>query len=260
MRFLLIVLIAACAHEPLCKLPPPVHGAPFLWKVQGHGTLWLFGTIHNAGKGDVPRAAWVARDSAKHVVSELGDTKPDPDELRDVSTYRSGGGLQAELPPDDWFELVNALRGVVKEDDLKRVRPWYAMSRLGPPAPSPTMDVALDAHEALESWHDQMQALVDGVTIADLQETLHARKTLACISDQLRAAYLGGDEAELTRRLVVHPDGALLGARNARWLPKLTAYLDGDGAFVAVGLGHLLGEHGIVAALRARGYTVERAL
>lgn len=260
MRAALIVLLAACAHEPVCKLSPPVHGAAFLWKVQGHSTLWLFGTIHNAGKDDVPPTVWAARRGAAHVVSELGDTKPDADELRDVSTFRNGPGLDAQLPPDDWFELVNALRGVVKERDLKRVRPWYAMSRLGPPAPSPNMDTAIDAHEALETWHVQMQALVDGVTIADLQETLHARRSLACLSDQLRASYLAGDEVEMTRALVVHPDGALLGARNARWLPQLEAYLANDGAFVAVGLGHLLGEHGIVAALRAKGYTVERAL
>jgi uncharacterized protein YbaP (TraB family) len=272
MRALLVLLIA-CTHAAApCELPAPgPSGPPFLWRVQrGTATLWLFGTIHNAGAGDVPPAALAALASAKRFASELGDVEPDKDKLRDLAVIRTGPGLDTLLPADDWYDLRDALRGKVKEDDLRRARPWYAMTRLmavASPAPEPTMDVALAnrAHDArltvdhLESWAQQMQALADGVTVKDVQETLHTRKTIACDLAKLRASYLRGDAAEMTRLLVVHPDGPLLAARNARWLPLLTAYLDGDGAFVAVGLGHLLGDAGIVAALQSAGYSVERA-
>jgi uncharacterized protein YbaP (TraB family) len=47
--------------------------------------------------------------------------------------------------------------------------------------------------------------------------------------------------------------------RNAAWMDVLMRELDGAGVdFVAVGAGHLLGEHGLVAQLRARGVTVAR--
>jgi uncharacterized protein YbaP (TraB family) len=50
----------------------------------------------------------------------------------------------------------------------------------------------------------------------------------------------------------------LLWSRNRAWLPKLEAYLAADGAFVAVGLGHMLGDNGLPAMLAKAGYTVER--
>ena len=31
------------------------------------------------------------------------------------------------LGADDWWDLRDELLGVIAEDDLKRVRPWYAM-------------------------------------------------------------------------------------------------------------------------------------
>ena len=267
----LLVLLVACSHVAPCELPAGPSGPPFLWRVQkGAATLWLFGTIHNGGAADVPPAALAALAGARHFASELGDVEPDKDKLRDLAVIRTGPGLDALLPADDWYDLRDALRGKVKEDDLRRARPWYAMTRLMAvmsPPPEPTMDVALAnrAHAArltvdhLESWEQQMTALVDGVTVKDVQETLHTRQTIGCALAKLRASYLRGDTAEMTRLLVVHPDGPLLAARNARWLPQLAAYLDGDGGFVAVGLGHLLGDAGIVAALQSAGYSVERA-
>ena len=49
--------------------------------------------------------------------------------------------------------------------------------------------------------------------------------------------------------------------RNTAWLPRLAAMLDdssSDDALVVVGALHLLGDDGVVARLKAKGYTVER--
>jgi uncharacterized protein YbaP (TraB family) len=198
-------------------------------------------------------------------VSELGDTEPDADKLRDVLRLPPGKGLDQLLPADDWYDLRDALRGAVKEADLARARPWFAMSRLTAvvgQTPKPGMDVVLAERagtrripvDALETWDDQLATLADAVTIEDLQQAIHARRTLKCELDQIRATYEAGDQAAMTKILAAEK---LTAARNRRWLAKLVAYGTG-GAFVAVGLGHLVGEDSLVTLLQADGFTVER--
>jgi len=150
------------------------------------------------------------------------------------------------------------------------VRPWYAMtrlmSRLSPP-PSPTMDFALSNRAStkhipvdnLESWDVQLAALADAVKITDLQQAIHARKTMRCELDQMHAIYLTGDLPTMTRILVDQGSERLLDERTKVWVGKLEPYFTTGGAFVAVGLGHLAGEHGLVTRFESTGYTVTRA-
>ena len=113
----------------------PAQGeGPLLWRVQaadGSGpVLWLYGTIHDAGAGDVAPAAWAALAGAPRFVSELGDLELDAELFRDEVRLPRGKGLDQLLPLDDWWALRDVLRGTIKEADLARVRPWYAMTLL----------------------------------------------------------------------------------------------------------------------------------
>lgn len=254
-------------------MPVVPQGPAFLWKVHKDGgpTLWLYGTVHDIALSGVPAPALAALDASPKLASELGDVEPDRDKLYDLSHYKSGPGIDQQLPADDWYDLRDALVGTIKEDNLRRVRPWYAMILLNNKM-SPGKPVAMDndlakrarAHhqpvEALETWTEQMTALDKVVTVADLAEVIHARNAMHCEVDRLGTAYKTGD-LDLMASLLIVPRTAdtLLWARNRAWFPKLEAYLGDGGAFVAVGLGHLLGEHGLPAMLAAAGYTVERA-
>ncbi len=111
----------------------------------------------------------------------------------------------------------------------------------------------------LETYDAQMQALVDGVSIADLQQAIHARKTLGCDVGQMRRLYENGDDTALAPLLVARDQATIIDARNAKWQAQIEGYATTTGAFVAVGLGHLLGDRGLLATFRAAGYTVERA-
>jgi hypothetical protein len=134
------------------------------------------------------------------------------------------------------------------------------------PPPDPTMDFAMTERararripiDALESWSAQLTALADAVTIEDLRETLRERATIQCTLADLLGTYRTGDLAAMTPRLVVRGSEKLLDARNRLWLPKLERYFATGGAFVAVGLGHMLGSAGLPALLSAAGYRVER--
>lgn len=276
-----LVLVAAllgsgCTKARTCKLEPYPAGTQepaFLWRVQkagGGDVVWLYGTIHDAGMDAVPRVAIEALEKSVRVVSELGATKPDPDVFRKYARVQSGLGIDQGLLAGDWYDLRDALRGVIKEEHLRRAAPWYAMSLLTThmaPKPGPSMDSLIGKRaqelampvDALETWEQQLAMLNSAVDVSDLQEAIRARETMKCDLARMRAAYLAGDTPRMTAYLVVPRTAEpLLYKRNREWLPKIEAYLPTGGAFVAVGLGHLLGEHGLPTLLAKRGYTVER--
>jgi uncharacterized protein YbaP (TraB family) len=274
--FVLLLALVACASKPpACPVMPAVtQGSAFLWKVhKGDGpTLWLYGTVHDISLAGVPPAALWALDGSKRFASELGDADPDPEMIRELSRYRSGQGIDQTLPEEDWYDLRDTLAGSIKEDALRRARPWYALillnKKVSPDKPT-SMDVDLGKRaknrklpvDALETWKEQMTALDAVVTVADLSEAIRARDQMRCESERMRTAYTTGDLELMTALLLVPRTAeALLWARNRAWMPKLEAYAapTGGGAFVAVGLGHMLGDNGLPALLARAGYTVER--
>ena len=272
-RALLLLWLVACgAAKQQCPVVDPIKpGPPFLWKAhKGGDVVWLYGTIHDAGLDAVPPAALAALEKSVRLVTELGDVTPDADAFRKHSRIASGRGIDQQLPADDWWDLRDALIGKVKEADLRRAKPWFAMSLLTTylaPDPGPSMDTQLAqrAHqlampvEPLETWEEQLAMLDTAVGIADLQEAIHARKTMKCDLARLVNAYRGGDIITMEALLVVpRTRDALLTSRNKKWLPQLEKQFAQGGAFVAVGLGHMLGEQGLVAMLVRAGYTVER--
>jgi hypothetical protein len=273
--FAVIAVVAvACAPKRQCVLPPiaaEARGPAFLWKVhKGGDALWLYGTIHDAGMEAVPLVAREALEKSVRLVSELGDQTPDRDRFRELARIASGPGIDQQLPASDWYDLRDALLGRIREDDLRRAKPWYAMTLLTThmtPSPGPSMDVLLAKRaqelampvEHLETWDEQLTALDHAVGIADLQEAVRARKTMTCDLARLRSSYEAGDIATMQALLVVpRTEATMLTARNLKWMPKLETYFAQGGAFVAVGLGHLLGEHGLPAMFQRAGYTVER--
>lgn len=264
---------ASCgASAPVCELPSaPAEPYAWLWRVQaatGDGpVVWLFGTVHDVGGDDVPSAVWAALDGSPVVATELGDLQPDPDALREVMRLPRGKGLDQMLPTDTWWDLRDTLRGTIKEADLARVRPWYAMSlltRTVSPPPDPQLDAAVVrrakarglAVEHLETWEEQLPQVADSVGIADLVEAIDARKTIRCDLARNRAAYAAGDTAWMIRTFHTERTAPLLGPRNEKWRPQLEGYLHAKGAFVAVGIGHLLGDGGLPAMLERAGYRV----
>ena len=270
----LALALAACgASRPACEVAASYEprGAPFLWRVQrGSGpVLWLYGTFHN-GHARVPAAARAALEAAAQFASELGDAEVDPERLRELARLPGGKGLDALLPTSDWWDLRDALQGVIAEDALKRARPWFAMSQLTAtvaPSPRPTMDVALARRareraipvDALETWDEQLTALDAAVKIPDLLQAIRERRTMRCSVERMLAAYAAGDLAAMSQLLGVAQSETLLAARNRKWLPRLERYLAARGAFVAVGVSHMAGDQGLPAMLARAGYTVERA-
>ena len=231
--------------------------------------LWLYGTIHDAGIEAVPPHALAALDHAARFASELGNVDPDPADMRELAFDKHGSGLPERLG-DDWFELHTALHPFIRDDDLARAKPWYAMSLLtthtdASTAPPMDGDLAKRARakdlpvDALETWRDQLTALDASVSLDDLREVIHQRRDVRCALSQMRVIYDAGDLDDMTKLLIVpRTADTLVWARNRAWMPKLEGYLASSGGFVAVGLAHLIGDNGLPAMLARAGYTVTR--
>lgn len=98
--------------------------------------------------------------------------------------------------------------------------------------------------------------------LAELLETIRKDEQAAPKAHELADAYLAGD-LDAINALLVDPEqmdsealDRLLIQRNNAWLEKISEWLPDKSMFIAVGVGHLVGQQGLIEQLRAKGYGV----
>ena len=99
-----------------------------------------------------------------------------------------------------------------------------------------------------------------------IEHSIKDLKKTGQIIDQLISAWKRGQEQELYDLFVAEmkkgfPDlyKALLVDRNNAWLPKIEHFFQTtEKELVLVGVGHLVGEDGIIETLRNRGYHIKK--
>jgi len=119
----------------------------------------------------------------------------------------------------------------------------------------------------LESIEEQLELLEEAIDVEALAFSLEHLEEMKERLGQMSRAYLGGDEKALVtavfdpEEMEAQPEmfEQLFESRNEAWMKKLPGFFD-EGAFVAVGAGHLLGEDSLVAMLRDAGWNVERVV
>lgn len=119
--------------------------------------------------------------------------------------------------------------------------------------------------ETVDEQGAMMNALPLSTVIRYLDRVL-ARGRSGSSLDDLMEAYLAGDDATLEAMAFDLDEwggstellDAFVFARNERWLDRVEAEMRRGGAFVAVGMAHLIGDRGLVRLLEARGFTAIR--
>jgi uncharacterized protein YbaP (TraB family) len=280
---------------PRAASPPKVSPHPYLWRVERFGLVsYLFGTIHIGldHRGALGPVGLAALRSSRRVFVEMDLTSFDA-----VSEFTMGAIRRAEMPPDRslrellpgdaWKRLAALHAGRLTPDELDRLEPWFVslwtLPRVAPrrkPLPGVTPDTPpLDAAivdrasergarvSALESPAEHLAtfaAIGRREGIAMLEEAVDDPGSMRLETDRLVTAYASADDRTLRKtvgRLARRrPTVAeyLLFRRNERWRDKLERWLPEGRVFVAVGVGHMYGERGLVSLLRRRGYRVER--
>jgi uncharacterized protein YbaP (TraB family) len=196
-----------------------------------------------------------------------------------------GEGLSTLLTPEENARLALLTQRLrIPADALEPMRPWLAglTLSLAPMLqagydPSSGVDRSIDAigdanaksMRAFETPDQQLHfiaGLSDDAQHEMLLEAIDEAEDGPALLEEVSAAWERGDVDVIERTVVAdtrdnYPElyEVLFKRRNAVWIDVLTAELGGEGMdFVAVGAGHLVGEDGLVALLRARGYRVER--
>ena len=263
----------------------------FGWKATGKsGTIYLVGSIHVMSPSFYPLNPAL---EAAFKDSDLLVEEVDLAEMLDPSAQMamltrgmlpSGQSLDKILSPAT-MALVKKAIGDFGADSspLLRFKPWMlAIALQGMELLKAGFDPALglDQH-----FYDQAQAggrTVQGLETVEYQisrfdgmtpeqqdrmlaETLKELATQTAEVGKLGDAWKAGDVATLERIALadVKSDPVmyqrLLVERNKNWMPKIEALFARRGkAMVVVGAAHLVGPDGVIAMLRARGYTVEQ--
>jgi uncharacterized protein YbaP (TraB family) len=281
------IALAACATTACAR-----EFDPALYAVRdADSTLYLYGTVHVRPQGtdwgdqDV-RDALAASDE---VWTEM-EISPQSDASAQQLAMQLGAAPPGQ-PLSSWLtEEENARldaltqRLGLQRELLENMQPWVAGLTLSLVpimqagySPTSGVDRAIDAYGDANGktmrWFETTEEQIGFFAHLDpetqrqiLREAIDEAEQGPALIGELTAAWERGDLEELERVVVddtreQYPDvyQSLFVARNNAWIDVLVRELEGSGTdFVAVGAGHLLGQDGLVAQLRARGYAVER--
>ena len=277
------LLLAGCGAVEARARPP-------VWTVRdADSELVIFGSVHVLPPGLDWRPAEL--DAALAKADDLWFELPiDPASEAKVGQLAAAHGLlpqgqslSALLSPEGRERLKTATADLgVSMAVLDRLEPWFAevvlagaqFQKAGADASSGVEKMisgsapASAQRRAFESPEEQI-AIFDAAPlaqqVASLEQSLIELNENPRAYDELIAHWMAGDlralDEDVLGPLRTAAPGLyarLVTERNERWLTTLKARLDGSGrTVVVVGVGHLVGQDGLPARLRALGYSVE---
>lgn len=262
-----------------------------VWKARkGDSVIYLGGTCHLLRESDYPLPAEFekAYQAAQVVVFETDIARlNDPatqQKLLAKALYADGSTIDRHLSP----KVYAALKAYCDASGI----PLQALSRMKPSLLMVTLTVlelskmgvsqrGVDQYfhekavsdrkpvEGLESVDEQIDFVVsmaDGTENEFVTNSLEDMKVLKVQFGLLLQAWRAGDAGALDELLVAEMKSRfpalyrkLITARNLSWLPLIEGYGKTPVTeFILVGAAHLVGDDGILAVLKRKGYTVEQ--
>lgn len=262
-----------------------------LWALRTRSTTHhLLGSVHYLREEYHPfdQAIEKACDAAEVVVFEMdlgGFSEGERNEMfRATGHYQDGQTLAGNLPRDT-YELVKRRAAQLGMDlgVVNTMKPWFlwllinliASGRSGCDAEygvekylmrklnMPPKEVIY-----LEGFQDQLNFLdgiPPGAQEVALAHSLEIFDEIPARFEAIGRAWATGDlkklEALTLELAAEHPEvnEALITVRNQNWLPKIEGYIYSDRShLIVVGVGHLVGEQGIIHMLESKGYPIEQ--
>lgn len=269
--------------------------AQLLWKVSGNGAekpSYLFGTHHVAPmsmiqnvKGTMP-----ALESVQTIMGEVDMVSNQEEMMRISMAYAmapADSTLTKVLTPEQIAKVDSVLAkysgGQLSTAALDMLKPAMVSTQLAMlqtltafPGYNPqeqldqTIQQVASANskkiEGLESIESQFKLLMGNPIseqAADLIEAIENDDKSIEKAQKLADAYMNQDLATI-EEMMLHSDDMepeeierLITNRNNNWVKTLTEKFQQEPVFVAVGVGHFVGEKGLINQLKEAGFTVE---
>ncbi len=278
----LLLLVQSAAAAP---------GRAFMWKATGRqGAFYLVGSVHLLTKDFYPLnpaidAAYKESDLLLEEVDMAEMLAPGAQMALLSKGLLSGDQSLDKVLSPGTYELLNKRLSSMGApiEALRRMKPWMIALTL---EAMEWQKAGFDANYGLDK-HFYDLAAEDGKPVQGLEtieyqisrfdempmelqdhllaETIKGVDTEQANMTRLIDAWRNGDAATVERIVLKDLQSEpqlyqrLLVERNKNWLPKLDALSARKGrAFVVVGAAHLVGPDGLIAMLKAKGYTVEQ--
>ena len=268
----------------------------FFWQVtSGKTTVYLMGSIHFADKSFYPLRKDIvdAFNQSETLVVELDVNKIDPDAYNRVlvekGIYKDGSTIKDIVSEETWLQLQQQLALLnISYDDIKIYKPGMlvlTLTAIQVMQMGFDPDLGIDVYflnkavsdqplkkiVELETLEQQMNLFLD---IPDgellLKESLHSMDESEPMMADMVRYWKNGDQDGMIK--LIFEDAlndypafseiydSLFYDRNQQMVAKIEAMLKQQQGsyFLVVGSGHLVGDKGIVNALRAKGYEVKR--
>jgi len=271
-------------------LPSLLLAQSSVWKVsKGEQSLYIGGTCHVLRSTDYPLPtefdrAYAAADTLVFEIDPAAAQDPTfAMQLLAKASYTDGRTLKTVLSPEAYAALAaQGTQSGLPIELLNTLKPGMVMMML-------TMQELTKAGVSEEGvdMHYHARGVKDGKSVRSLETpefqidlvtsmgegienelVLYGLEDLSHMKElfnELIGAWRSGDvdqiEALFIADMVDYPElySKLLVDRNQRWIPQIEAYLKTpEIEFVLVGAAHAAGEDGILALLKAQGYTIEQ--
>lgn len=253
-----------------------------LWKVEGKHvkTSYLFGTIHM-----LPKADFVLKEKVKTAFSEsesltleLDITAPGMQlQVMQYAMMTDGHTVGEYLADSTYVKLDETLKASMGMGlaMVQTMKPFVISTFLigkyvgSEPASFETTLAEMAMSDSipifgLETMQEQM-AVFDSIPYQsqanDLADMVWDESDMQGMYDEMVVAYKKEEVTALGQMLEAEmgDDGSdkfLLDNRNVKWIPLIENQIKSQNCFIAVGAGHLAGDMGVIALLRAAGYKV----
>lgn len=263
----------------------------FVWQVsKGSRTLYLAGTVHLLAKSDypLPKAYDYAFNHSKSMVFEVDLRQLQRPQFQQhflmQMRYPYGDTLKQHLSPNVYQKLVAQLKTYgVNTNKIEHYRASLMSMNLtllelkklklaGTGVDKYYLQKAVEAHKPIQALETPKQHLLfmstmgEGHEDAMILHTLEENHHLAQVMSTMKKFWRNGDVKGFNR-VVLKPFEtqfpsiyhAIIVKRNQNWLPKIERLIQSPPTeLVLVGTLHLVGDKGLLAQLKQKGYQVKQ--
>ncbi len=284
-----LLFLAACTSGQSAELTTDLPPQPPMWVVSdADSEITLYPTFHILPA----EIEWKSEELLKRLADAdevwfeiMPGSENDPSLQQSMIQlgFYPGSSLSSQLTPPEVEALEKAVSVLgMSVEDVNSMQPWLVSTLISAGAlvsagfdPAAGVETQLypmvkgKKLRALETAKAQMQMLASipeaaqmtmlRETLEDLDEGIEELKEVAqdwAVGDvdDIEDGLLDEMKADMP---IVYD--ALIKVRNENWVVQIEDELKGSGTdFIAVGAGHLVGEDGVPAMLKAKGYSVKR--